>query len=137
MNRWRQRWRRDGEGQFVDVNRSDATNDPQDPVNPGLAVHMMSIHAEARHAVRRLPLSSKTRMAMASSMARSQMRLRSGVKIVTAPQTNIRPCVPAARQRHLRVTISLCCATRMVNAGSSGWKTKRGRRVLIQRSLVD
>ncbi len=46
-NRWRQRWRRDGEELFVDVNRSDATKDPEDPVNPGLAVHMMSIHAEA------------------------------------------------------------------------------------------
>ena len=33
--RWRQRWRRDGEGQFV-----------QPGTNPGEAVHMMSIHAE-------------------------------------------------------------------------------------------
>ena len=33
--RWRQRWRRDGEGQFV-----------QPGANPGEAVHMMSIHAE-------------------------------------------------------------------------------------------
>ncbi|BDI61777.1 hypothetical protein [Qipengyuania nanhaisediminis] len=33
--RWRQRWRRDGEGQFVEPG-----------TNPGEAVHMMSIHAE-------------------------------------------------------------------------------------------
>ncbi|MEP3421676.1 MAG: hypothetical protein ABJN35_08080 [Erythrobacter sp.] len=33
--RWRQRWRRDGEGQFV-----------QPGTNPGESVHMMSIHAE-------------------------------------------------------------------------------------------
>ncbi len=34
-NRWRQRWRRDGEGQFVEPG-----------TNPGESVHMMSIHAE-------------------------------------------------------------------------------------------
>lgn len=34
-NRWRQRWRRDGEGKFVEPG-----------TNPGEAVHMMSIHAE-------------------------------------------------------------------------------------------
>jgi len=33
--RWRQRWRRDGEGKFVEPG-----------VNPGESVHMMSIHAE-------------------------------------------------------------------------------------------
>jgi len=33
--RWRQRWRRDGEGQFVEPG-----------TNPGESVHMMSIHAE-------------------------------------------------------------------------------------------
>ncbi len=34
-DRWRQRWRRDGEGQFVEPG-----------TNPGESVHMMSIHAE-------------------------------------------------------------------------------------------
>ncbi|WAT16831.1 hypothetical protein OZN62_07705 [Aurantiacibacter sp. MUD11] len=41
--RWRQRFRRDGEGQFVEVETDPAQNGTN---NPGVAVHMMSIHAE-------------------------------------------------------------------------------------------
>ncbi len=41
--RWRQRFRRDGEGQFVEVENDPAENGSN---NPGMAVHMMSIHAE-------------------------------------------------------------------------------------------
>ncbi|NQZ46879.1 MAG: hypothetical protein HRT63_05050 [Erythrobacter sp.] len=42
--RWRQRWRKDDEDLFVDVERDPANNGTN---NPGTAVHMMSIHAEA------------------------------------------------------------------------------------------
>lgn len=42
--RWRQRWRKDGEELFVDVEKDPAENGTN---NPGLAVHMFSIHAEA------------------------------------------------------------------------------------------
>lgn len=42
-NRWRQRWRKDGEGKFVEVEKNPAKNGSN---NPGTAVHMMSIHAE-------------------------------------------------------------------------------------------
>ena len=41
--RWRQRWRKDGEGKFVEVEKNPAKNGSN---NPGTAVHMMSIHAE-------------------------------------------------------------------------------------------
>ncbi|MAY19283.1 MAG: hypothetical protein CL955_01515 [Erythrobacteraceae bacterium] len=42
--RWRQRWRKDGEELFVDVEKNPTENGTN---NPGMAVHMMSIHAEA------------------------------------------------------------------------------------------
>ncbi|MHA7819763.1 MAG: LVIVD repeat-containing protein [Erythrobacter sp.] len=43
-NRWRQRWRKDGEDLFVEVEKNPAENGTN---NPGEAVHMFSIHAEA------------------------------------------------------------------------------------------
>jgi hypothetical protein len=42
-DRWRQRWRKDGEELFVEVEKEPAKNGSN---NPGTAVHMMSIHAE-------------------------------------------------------------------------------------------
>ncbi len=42
-DRWRQRFRRDDEDQFVPVERDPAENGTN---NPGVAVHMVSIHAE-------------------------------------------------------------------------------------------
>ncbi|WP_442896942.1 multiheme c-type cytochrome [Erythrobacter sp.] len=42
-DRWRQRWRKDGEELFVEVEKDPAKNGSN---NPGTAVHMMSIHAE-------------------------------------------------------------------------------------------